>query len=227
MQFLEICMKTYALHKQKQFYSHIFELPIAEDSNNKITFQAGVTRLTFEQSEPSQNPFYHFAFNIPENQFREAKRWLAKRVSLIHNENGEDEFDFSNWNAHAVYFFDPAGNIVELIARHDLPNRSNERFGGHSLLSISEIGCVVRDVPAYCATLMKEIDVEIYRNTSYRNFAALGDANGLFIVVSEHRDWYPAGPSAQVFPLKLLLKGARYHSFQLAELPYFFEIKRE
>lgn len=227
MRLLEICLKTHALRQQKYFYSHVLELPIAEASDHEITFRAGMTRLRFESAEPSQKPFYHFAFNIPENQYREAKNWLAKRVSLVRDKNGEDEFDFSNWNAHAMYFFDPAGNIVELIARHDLPNRSNERFGGHSLLSISEIGCVVPDVPACCAALKNACEVDIYRNTSYANFAALGDASGLFIVVSEHRDWYPAGPQAQIFPLKISAKGAKNHSFQLVDLPYFFEIQSE
>ncbi len=70
-----------------------------------------------------------FAFNIPENQFREAKAWLASRVEIA-RPNGSDEIFYDDWNAHAVYFPDPGGNLVEFIARHNLPDRSEREFNG-------------------------------------------------------------------------------------------------
>jgi len=33
----------------------------------------------------------------------------------LNTEDGEDESDFSHLPAHALYFYDPADNIVELL----------------------------------------------------------------------------------------------------------------
>jgi hypothetical protein len=56
-----------------------------------------------------------------------------------------DIADFVNWRAKSVYFFDPAGNIIELIARFDLNNASSEKFSSEQFLSLSEIGLVFPD----------------------------------------------------------------------------------
>ena len=59
-------------------------------------------------------------------------------------------FDFDNWDARAVYFEDPAGNIVELIAHHGL--EENDRMGRSrrsELVGFSELG-LVGDLLACC-----------------------------------------------------------------------------
>src|SRR5438874_12694704 len=87
--------------------------------------------------------FYHFAINIPANKIREAKAWLSNKVQLLWMEDYKSDIaDFVNWHAKSVYFFDPAGNIVELIARFDLDNTSDEIFSSKQFLSVSEIGLV-------------------------------------------------------------------------------------
>ena len=51
----------------------------------------------FEQDSARQDegPYiYHFAFNIPENQFAEAKAWLMARVSLM-THGARDEIHWS------------------------------------------------------------------------------------------------------------------------------------
>ena len=55
--------------------------------------------------------------------------------------------DFSAWNADALYFLDPAGNVVELIARHSLPNASDAPFGPDAFLEVSEVGMPVATCP--------------------------------------------------------------------------------
>lgn len=82
---------------------------------------------------------YHFAINVPQNQFEDAVTWLSDRVELLSDtETGDSEIFFEDWNAHAVYCLDPAGNLLELIARHDLSNDSDRPFGSENFLEVSE-----------------------------------------------------------------------------------------
>ena len=81
----------------------------------------------FSSKEVEGDSYYHFAFNIPANKFSEAKVWAKERVSLL-VEEGEDEANFVHLPAHALYFYDPAGNIVELISRQSVSEDSTETF---------------------------------------------------------------------------------------------------
>src|SRR5262249_48564307 len=106
------------LATQHSFYANLLGLPVVSRMENKVVFQAGGSLLTFQQARNGWDGFYHFAFNIPENQFLEARDWLSTRVALIQDRQGKDTFKFVAWQADAMYFYDPAGNIVEFIARH-------------------------------------------------------------------------------------------------------------
>ena len=120
-----------------------------------------------------RDPYYHFAFNIPENKINEAIKWLEKKVELI--EYGESNLiSFPNWNAHSVYFYDPAGNIVEFIARHNLPNSTDREFSSESILNISEVGMPVTSVKNYCNTLNQMLDENLWWG-NLETFAAIGD----------------------------------------------------
>lgn len=140
----EITLHTNLLNELKNFYSDILELGLIHESQYSFTVKTLNSDITFLKSS-LENPFYHFAFNIPENQIKQAKEWALQRFKLI-SLNGEDEFDFLSWNAHSIYFYDPAGNILEFIARHNLNNKSDTDFSGKSILNVSEIGLPVDDV---------------------------------------------------------------------------------
>ena len=77
------------LESMKQFYGETIGFLVVDEAPDRITFQAGGTRLSFTveaTSEAPQNagridkagvgngqPFYHFAFNIPENKILAAQ----------------------------------------------------------------------------------------------------------------------------------------------------------
>ena len=146
------------LDAQRNFYSEVLGLPLLENSETQFAVQVGQTRLSFRH-QPETVGVYHFAFNIPENQLAEAKRWIAERAALI-DEDGNDEFTASgDWNAQMFYFRDADGNILECIARHRLANASAQAFGPDSLLSISEIGHPVDNVPQSLERLQKQFDL--------------------------------------------------------------------
>lgn len=203
MQIKEIILQTHLINELKDFYTKILELKIIRESESAFTVKAGLTEISFERSDPDLKPFYHFAFNIPENQLKQAKKWISEKTDLI-TLDGEDEFDFKSWNAHSVYFYDPAGNILELIARHNLGNSSENVFGGESILSISEMGIPVLNVNDFHKELNLSFPLPHFSGDS-ENFAALGDDNGLLIIVTKGRKWFPDCPDAEIFPLKIKL----------------------
>src|SRR5262249_491893 len=57
------------LAKMAEFYQQTLGLRVLEDAPGRLTIDAGQTRLTFlRASAEDGKPFYHFAFNIPENK---------------------------------------------------------------------------------------------------------------------------------------------------------------
>ena len=190
------------------FYTDILGLPLVDKDGQSFTLQAGSTRLTFSHTEDGSAPKQHFAFNIPPNLFEEAKAWLSERTELVRGKEGQVEFDFSNWNALGMYFLDPAGNIGELIARDMLPEAETSRFTAANILSVSEIGIPVPNVPETVELLRQVAGLEPYRGET-ETFAAVGDENGLLIVVQRGREWYPkTGVTAEDSAIQILIESA-------------------
>jgi catechol-2,3-dioxygenase len=164
----------------------------------------GPTTLRFEAADNIENPYYHFAWNIPENLYTQSVEWLKdKQVTLIREPGTENEIlDFTDWNAHALYFYDPAGNIVELIARHNIENSSNEPFGAQSFLELSEIGVVSKAYQKTYEYITTELEIPFWKGNK-EDFNALGDEHGLFITVPEGRQWFMSEKKAFCFPLEI------------------------
>src|SRR5678815_5266690 len=140
----EIRLQTNRLFPLYHFYKNVLDLPVTDDSDAHFTIRAGLSKLIFEKTEdPLSYPNYHFAFNIPSNRIQEAHDWLKEKTELLWIEDYQSYItDFRGWNAHSVYFLDPAGNIGELIARADLNDIINEPFSSKHIRNVSEIGLV-------------------------------------------------------------------------------------
>ena len=142
----------------KAFYGKTLDLRLMDERPDRFTVEAGETRITFVTSPDTVDgraPFYHFAFNIPENKIVQALEWQKARTPMlaIPERNRAAGFppevvDYRHWNAHSVFFLDPAGNVVEYIARHDLKNGDSGPFSWADILYASEIALVVDDVAA-------------------------------------------------------------------------------
>ncbi|HEY3476553.1 MAG TPA: hypothetical protein VGK56_18195, partial [Anaerolineales bacterium] len=68
------------LEAQRNFYEDVLELPVRLDEP-VLAVQAGRSRLFFTHV-PEFDGAYHFAFNIPSNQFEAAKTWISSRIPL-------------------------------------------------------------------------------------------------------------------------------------------------
>ncbi len=202
----QIQIKTNDIQKTKAFYQNIFDLFILENDQKSITFQAGTSILKFVE-DPSFDSIYHFAFNIPENQLEKAILWCKDKVDLIVLEDKSVVTNFENWNAHSIYFFDHNGNLLEFIARHDLNNEQVGDFNAASILSISEIGIVTESPLQLGNQLIEEHGLHFFtQNTNTEKFAAIGDHEGLLILVQPTRNWYPTQIPSESNPVKITLE---------------------
>ncbi len=215
------------LAEMRNFYHGQLGLPVLEETAGKLTL-GGATRLTFVRSKPEQGrPFYHFAFNIPENKIRLAREWQLKRTRIIPPSQGlrdpafpDDIVAFRNWNAHSIFFWDPAGNLVEYIARHDLANAASGPFTSADLLYASEIGLVVDDVDSVASELKATFELEQYRGGSAA-FRAIGDEHGLLLTMKRGRPLgFGEARSADVFPAAARIRAATSAGYRPRDLPY-------
>ena len=191
MDILEIEILSDNIEETTKFYSELLGFKILHADRNTISFAVGKSVLTFIKSD-NLNPKYHFAFNIPENKLDEAIEWCKNKVDLIFIEDQNVITNFENWNANAVYFYDNNGNLLEFIARHDLNNTQNESFSSKSILNISEIGIVNENPLALGKELIAKHNLKFFsKNDNSELFAAVGDDEGLLIIVKPNRNWYP------------------------------------
>lgn len=180
----------------KKFYTSLLEFPLKSEQKDRFTIQAGETTITFIQTnEKETTAFYHFAFNIPENKILKARDWQLKRTALsaapshmVDSGYPNDIRHFRNWNAHSVFFWDPAGNLVEYIARHDLNNSSEGDFSSKDVLCASEIAFIVNNTETIADEIKAVFNVTQYKGGD-SNFRAIGDENGLLLLIKKGRVW--------------------------------------
>ncbi|MGE0589604.1 MAG: VOC family protein [Cyclobacteriaceae bacterium] len=186
-------LTTTPLDTMRSFYEGVIGFQVLSKSAHRITFQTGLSTLSFEKVSGGSDyrPFYHFAFNIPENKIDQAFEWQKERTPIIHPspEGSRDTIThFPHWNAHSIFFLDPAGNLVEYIARHDLKNSTTNDFSVDHILYASEIGFVTEDVNKTGIDLMKSLQISEYRPGSSA-FWPIGDEMGLLLMMSKGRKW--------------------------------------
>ena len=188
---------------QREFYTDQLQLPVKLTASSLVV-QAGGTELVFSQAPADFEGAYHFAFNIPENQFQAAKLWLTGRISLLHDKSGNDEFASQNWHSDSIYFLDAAGNVLEFIARHALQNAVAGDFNSRQILNICEIGLPSEDVIGVANELCTRLGLLVYRQQPNENFTPVGDENGLFILPIKGRIWMPdSGVRAEMLPVRI------------------------
>ncbi|MCI5058296.1 MAG: hypothetical protein MRY83_19450 [Flavobacteriales bacterium] len=191
----------------RKFYNEILGLKIVSESEKFIQFECGNSFLSFEGIE-HQDPFYHFAFNIPENKILEAQSWLIGKTALLKH-RGREIMHFKKWNAHSLYFLDPAGNIVEFIAHHILDTKSVQQFDSNCILSIAEMGIVSNDVDQLASRISMKLEIEdfqeppvFFKNNSFR---ALGHAGSMLVLSRKNRVWLMTDQKADIFDFNMTI----------------------
>jgi hypothetical protein len=208
---------------QRDFYVNILELP-TELGSSGLRIQAGKTEILFQQAPSDFIGAYHFAFNIPENQFLAAKKWITERIPLLRDKDGKDDFASETWNSISIYFLDAAGNVLELIARHALQNGVEGDFNSRRILSVSEIGLPSEDVIRFANELCTRLGVNVYKQEPNEAFTPVGDEEGLLILPIRERIWMPdSGVPARLLPIRVT-GAANERDWEISGVPYQIQV---
>lgn len=204
----EIRLQTNHLSALYNFYKEVLELNTVYPDEKSISITAGKSILIFEEIKVDENPFYHFAFNIPYNKFEEAFEWMQQKMEFLWLDDYKGYIaNFVNWNAKSFYFLDPAGNILEIIARFDLNDVVEEKFSSMHIRNISEMGLVLsadnfqNDVDQ----LLQQYPLPYFdKQPPLPQFKAVGNDEGLFIIVPENRVWFSTkSKESKKFPMEI------------------------
>ena len=168
----------------------------ASDPEALAGFHAQFPSSTDLRFEPGPAVCSHWALNVAPERFEEAVAYAGQRVELLH-----EDVPFPDWRARSAYFYDPGGNIVELIARERAP-------GSDLFLEVSEVGLPVSDVGAAERFLESELGLPHFSGDR-REFSAVGDDRGLLIVVPVGRPWLFTDRAAPDAPLDVTITAGR------------------
>lgn len=170
-----------------RWFGDVMQLPVAGD-----TVRIGWTTLQLREAGDDPVGGVHLAFNVPADRFEAATQWLLARSPLQRNAAGEAHFTFGGrWDSESIYYDGPDGLILELIGRRRLPASGRTgAFDGSELTCVSEVGLPTADVAALTARAEAALGLRPFSPPT-PHFAALGDDEGLLIVVDATRCWFP------------------------------------
>ena len=188
MDIRQVQLATRSLDDTARFYERL-GCPV-EIVDAAVRVVVGSSLLVFREL-PEMTGALHLAITIPTGTFDAAKAWIAGLTTVL-GADDQDEFEGPpNWNSRSVYFEGPDEQLLELIERRDLPADAGENTVV-PLVSISEVGVPVPDVLGAVEAL-RRAGLEPYANPPGESFAAVGDVDGLVILVSPDRRWFPTG----------------------------------
>ncbi|SFF72181.1 VOC family protein [Curtobacterium sp. YR515] len=207
MHIRQVQLATRSLDDTVRFYERLGCAVLADDDSVRVT--VGSSQLVFRVLD-GMTGAHHLAFTIPTGTFADAKRRVAE-VATVLGADGVDEFEGpAGWDSRSVYFEGPDRQLLELIERRELPDGDAApaagqaapadghaaRADGHAaplaplLVSVSEVGIAVPDVPGAVEALCQH-GLDPYAGLPGPDFAPVGDVDGLLILVSPGRQWFP------------------------------------
>ena len=186
------------------FYGSTLGLASAGDD----AFAVGAARLSLRVGEPSRRPFHHLALLVPGDRFEAARAWASERTSLLDGPGGTPHVRFDAWDADAVYFHDPAGSIVELIAHRGIAEAGTTGpFDPAELTGISEAGLVLEDAAAAARALREQLAFELWSGDPADGLAFVGRRAHTLILAAPGRGWLPTGRRAERHPVAVVVEG--------------------
>ncbi len=194
----KVALYSNELAKTKDFYVTLLGFNLLHETVDSFVIQAGESELEFRQSNVNDNPFYHFAFNIPSNQFKEAKKWTESKV-VLNREDDDDEVYFENLDAYSLYFLDPSENIVEFISRRSSPIVEGA-FSPDAILNISEMNITTNDVNSVGHQLI-EFGIPVRDDKPLKEqFNFLGSEGSFLLLGCEKRTWFFSDKDSEIHP---------------------------
>lgn len=201
----KVTLYTHELKQLRRFYMNVLNFPISEVTKTSFNVKVGTSTIKFIEQEKEAR--YHFAINIPGNQFTIIKEWISDRYPLETYE-GIDEIYRVKFVANSFYIKDPSGNLVEFIAR-----RSRDFLGTFTLdafYNLSEISIVTPSV-SEVGELLQDQAIPLYFNSQINaeDVNYLGVDDSFIVLTPEGRKWAFSNEPAIISPLVIHLTDDR------------------
>ncbi len=188
MKILSVTLTVEDLAESVRFYRDVLNMTVDENAEQAL-IHAGSSRLILIPGERFDG-VHHLAFGIVPSEFELAHSWLSTRAPILVDNGSEIIHGPAGWNSRSLYFLGPEDIILELIARDADAEEKSANGESPRILSISEIGIGVPDVPATVTRLSEDLAISPFFEPGDA-FAPLGDDDGLLIVVRQERIWFP------------------------------------
>jgi catechol-2,3-dioxygenase len=215
----ELAVATARLDAVAAFYEQTLGFAV-ERRDGRVVLPVGDDVLELVATGDGTDPFHHFALLVPGDRFDAARAWRGERADTLARDDGETVFEFDFWDARAVYFHDPAGNIVELIAHAGTAERSGVAgvFSAAELAGLSEVGIVVDDPAAAVAALERDLGLELWSGDA-EQLAFVGAKAHTLILAPPGRGWLPTGRPSEPHAATVTLTGGAAGAVVLAGSP--------
>jgi catechol-2,3-dioxygenase len=206
MQIMSVDTVTRSTAETAAYYETVLGLPVRKEIG-AVEVTVGRSVVRFREDADAEGD-QHYAFLIDDARFDAARAFLAAGPGLL-GDGDRTEFEAQPaWNARSLYFAGPDRSVLEVIARRDLPSNLGAGhasgakassphvpgtqpapFGPGELLSVSEVGIAVPDV-AGTADRLTDAGIGRYPDGS-ATFSPAGHIDGMLILVSPGRTWFP------------------------------------
>jgi len=193
------------------FWSQVMQQPVVSAPQGLYGYQVGHTTIFNRLSNlPPENedvffPQYHYSIGIPSNQIENCLDWINKRNEEAQlngwpqaeiwkdADTGAEIVRRDLYNSLSIFLKDPAGNIIEILARTDAddPNDQAEgEFKPEMFRGITEVGVVANDVRKIADTIKNTFQVQEVDGSS-NSYKPIGGPKGLLKLTVPGRVWFP------------------------------------
>jgi hypothetical protein len=237
----ELEIKSNNLAKSREFWSESLNLPVIDSAQNEFTVQLGNSRLKFSFTASGGFIVNHFSILIPNNQIENALDWLknpdgkyingpSSPVKIIKDEKtGAEIISNPIQNARSIYFEDPTGNIVELVARKDFGTEVMGEFSSDQFLKIVEVAAVSKSISKCYDILKSEFNVvEFPGSTS--GYKPVGGGDGSILLINFDKPWKPTESSLAIpYQTTVTIRSSEEKTIALPNMVFYstFTIKTE
>lgn len=206
---LELDAPARRLGRLGEFYGDDLGIEVTRAGAAGVSLSPGDSEMTFRPS--AGDPFYHFALLVPDGRFSASRRWIEGAVELLDGPDGGPVVSFPSWRAEALYFLDPAGNIVELISHgglHPGDAPAERPFRPEELAGISEAALIVEDPEAAVRQIGADQGLPCWDGDPARGIAFVGERAHTLVIFNAGRGLLPTGAPAEVHPIRVTIERA-------------------
>lgn len=186
------------------FYRNLFPEKIKNVTSEQFSIEFLLNTLICTREKNNAHPFYHFAFLIPFSVFEEAKVYFSNRVSLT-MQDGKDEISFKK-GIRSFYFYDPSGNVVEVIAKNSVEKPTDRAFSPESVLGLAEMSLVTDYLDDTASQLFDKGILKLDpKDIKKESLTFISSEHTTLLLSPVGRTWLFSDKKSDVFPQTILM----------------------